>query len=123
MIPSAAGSKADMLFLTNMGGESHLTTEQSKNTISVPMIDWFEALGTEEIDILKIDIEGGEYALLFDPRFAHIKFKALAMEWHNTPEYPNGYQWCVSRLKELNYVTVGEKGIDAHCGMLFAFPQ
>ncbi len=123
VIPCGASNVAGQLFLTDMGGDSSITTEESENTISVPMIDLFEAVGTEEIDILKIDIEGGEYALLSDPRFADLKCKVITMEWHNTREYPDGYQWCVSRLEELNYLTVGEKGIDAHCGMLFAFPQ
>jgi hypothetical protein len=89
----------------------------------VSMIDWFETVGTEEIDILKIDIEGGEYSILSDRRFADIKCKIIAMEWHNTPEYPDGQKWCVNRLEELNYTTLSDSEDSRHCGMLFAYSK
>lgn len=119
VIPSAAGIKSGSLFLTNMGGESKLTTEQSKHTISVSIVDWFEAIRTEEIDILKIDIEGGEYALLGDSRFADLKIKVLVMEWHNTSDFPNGQEWCINKLKGLNYNVIPKENFGDY-GIIWA---
>jgi len=123
VVPKAAGAKASSIFLTDMGGDSQLRNEGDESTISVSMVDWFESVRGKEIDILKIDIEGGEYTLLSDQRFSEIKFRILLMEWHNTSDYPDGYTWCINRFKELNYSTIGEKGIDSHCGIIFAFPN
>jgi FkbM family methyltransferase len=120
VIASAAGSKVGSLFLTDMGAESKLTNEQSENTISVPVIDWFETVRTQDIDILKIDIEGGEYSLLSDPRFADLKCKAMVIEWHNTSMYPDGQKWCIDKLKHLNYKVIPT--IDfGDCGIIWAF--
>ena len=33
-------------------------------------------------DLIKIDIEGSEWPILADPRFAELPVKALALEWH-----------------------------------------
>ena len=56
-----------------------------------------------QIDILKIDIEGGEYELLGDPRFASLDVKAIVLEWHACSEILDGEKWCRDRLKELGY--------------------
>jgi FkbM family methyltransferase len=121
VIPSAAGNELGSLFLTDMGGESQITTERNEKNISVSIVDWFEPIGTQEIDILKIDIEGGEYALLSDPRVKEVNFKTLIMEWHDTDSYPDGYGWCMNRLKELKYTVIGDKCPSDHCGILYAF--
>jgi FkbM family methyltransferase len=47
----------------------------------VEMADLF-GLGHDDVDLLKIDIEGGEWALLGDERFASYPARALVMEWH-----------------------------------------
>jgi hypothetical protein len=49
-------------------------------TITVPARDVFGYL--EDVDILKIDIEGGEWALLDDPRFADVSPELLFLEYH-----------------------------------------
>jgi hypothetical protein len=47
---------------------------------TVPVRDVFPYM--QECDLLKIDIEGGEWGLLADPRFASTSAKALVMEVH-----------------------------------------
>lgn len=42
-----------------------------------------ESLGHQQIDLLKIDIEGGEYDVLQDIRAAGIPIKQLAIEFHH----------------------------------------
>jgi hypothetical protein len=78
------------------------------STLRVPLVDFFETVGTEPIDLLKMDIEGGEYALLSDPRFARLPIRALVMEWHRTRERPDGKAWCERALADMGYeVTPG----------------
>lgn len=56
----------------------------------LPMKDVFPYLA--QVDLLKIDIEGGEWDLLADPRFADVPARALVLEFHSFfgPEDPAG---------------------------------
>ena len=73
-------------------------------TLEVKMVDWFGHLDrSRPIDLLKMDIEGGEYELLSDPRFADLAAGAIVMEWHTVPGTEYRAQWCVERLGSLNY--------------------
>jgi FkbM family methyltransferase len=53
-------------------------------TLTVPMVDVFPYL--EGVDLLKIDIEGGEWALLADPRFAAARVAVLEYHPPGCPE-------------------------------------
>jgi hypothetical protein len=48
--------------------------------IAVQAVDAFPYM--QRADFVKIDIEGGEWALLADPRFADLPAKALVVEYH-----------------------------------------
>ena len=67
------------------------------------MEDAFVALREEPIHLLKIDIEGGEHALLEDVRFATLPVRVLVMEWHNTEEHPDGQAHVRERLASCGY--------------------
>jgi FkbM family methyltransferase len=104
VVAAAAGSKEGRLYLTDAGSSSAITGHPSAFQVSV--IDIFRVREmTGAIDILKIDIEGGEYELLSDPRFAGLDVRALVVEWHTTAEHPDGREWCVQRLQSLGYQT------------------
>jgi FkbM family methyltransferase len=47
---------------------------------SVPAVDVFRHLG--DIDLLKLDIQGGEWAIVRDPRFPRVPATAIALEYH-----------------------------------------
>ena len=49
--------------------------------ISVPLVDLFTAI-TDRVALLKIDIEGAEWAILQDPRLARLQADAIVLEWH-----------------------------------------
>jgi FkbM family methyltransferase len=49
------------------------------DTIEVPVVDLFTQ---PPADLLKIDIEGAEWALLGDPRLASYPARAIVLEWH-----------------------------------------
>lgn len=47
---------------------------------TVPVVDALERL--RDADVLKIDVEGGEWALLADPRFAELPARVVVLEYH-----------------------------------------
>jgi FkbM family methyltransferase len=49
-------------------------------TIKVPMVDVMDQVGAA--DLVKIDIEGGEWEILADPRFAERPPRAIVLEYH-----------------------------------------
>jgi FkbM family methyltransferase len=49
--------------------------------ISVPVVDLFSAV-EGHVALLKVDIEGAEWAILQDPRLAHLDADAIVLEWH-----------------------------------------
>jgi FkbM family methyltransferase len=87
--------------------------------LEVKVVDFFELVGEGPLDLLKMDIEGGEYPLLSDPRFAALRARAIALEWHVTPTHPDGKRWCEQRLRELGYAVQEGKGGTRTNGMLF----
>lgn len=62
--------------------------EPAADVIEVGVVDVFPLLA--DADFVKIDIEGGEWPILRDPRLAHIPARAIALEYHRRPEMPTG---------------------------------
>jgi len=102
---AAAGTYDGTTFLTDEGENSKLapTADASARTVNVAIVDFFEVVGASSIDILKIDIEGGEYAILNDPRFAGIRARLIVLEYHGRFAEMSGEIWCQNRLTELGY--------------------
>lgn len=59
---------------------SHVAHEPGDVAIEVPAVDAFSFL--RDADFAKIDIEGGEWELLADPRMADYGPRSLVMEYH-----------------------------------------
>lgn len=101
---AAAGTAPGTLRLCDRGSASSLLyARPNEAVIDVAVVDLFEAIGSLDIDILKIDIEGGEYALLEDPRFAALKVRHLVLEWHQRSTTTDDRAWSLARLAELGY--------------------
>jgi len=49
-------------------------------TTEVPVVDVFDYLKT--VDVLKMDIEGGEWDILLDPRWPSVSARVVLMEYH-----------------------------------------
>jgi FkbM family methyltransferase len=77
-------------------------------TMTVPVVDVFPHLAG--VDVLKIDIEGGEWTLLGDQRFADARPPAVLLEWHSydCPE-DNPRRAAATRLEALGYTIRHEK--------------
>jgi FkbM family methyltransferase len=96
---SASGAKAtlieaaasthdgEMEFLSGLGGGSR-EVAAGLGTVTVPAVDVFPVLASA--DFVKIDIEGGEWSILTDPRMADLSDLVLVMEYHraNAPRLP-----------------------------------
>lgn len=101
--PYAAGCSKQRLFLTDNETESKLVTEPVGRVLEVQVVDWFAFAAGQKIDLLKMDIEGGEYPILFDPRFEHLKVSHIVLEWHATSERPHADREIMDRLVSLGY--------------------
>lgn len=68
-------------FVTGLHGDSHeATLNDGSPTAVLPAVDVFPYLG--DADLVKMDIEGGEWALLADERLAEIRPKTIVLEYH-----------------------------------------
>lgn len=99
-------------------GGSGSTVQESGEGLSIRIVDIFPRLSGRRIDLLKLDCEGAEYAVLGDDRFAGLDVRAIVMEWHARPG-GLGRSWCVERLRSLGYA-VEELDDGAENGMLWA---
>jgi FkbM family methyltransferase len=63
---------------------SHVIEDSSARTVAA--VDFFEHAA--EADLVKIDIEGSEWAILSDPRMAELPAQAVVLEYH--PEHCPG---------------------------------
>jgi FkbM family methyltransferase len=80
-IVEAAASTKDGTVPFQAGGVSlSRIDEHGGETMRVPAVDVFPQL--ERADLIKIDIEGGEWPILCDPRFHSLKPAALVLEFH-----------------------------------------
>jgi FkbM family methyltransferase len=113
----AAGVGDGTAKLTDDGTAS---TVSSTGTVEVRTIDIFSKLQRKRIDLLKMDIEGGEYALLGDERFGLLDVYNLVMEWHATSPEHRGRQWCIERLRSFGYEVRDATPAQATMGLLWA---
>lgn len=120
VLPVAVGTRNQRMYLEDAGSSSTVTDRQSLYQVQVA--DLFQIL-TGAIDILKIDIEGGEYELLDDPRFHELNVRVLVVEWHKTPDRSDGRMWCIERLHNLGYRTqIGLETLPA-AGLIWGFRE
>ena len=121
LVPKAAGVAQGALYLTDDEYSSTLVNTPTEQTITVDVADWIAEIGNDLIDLLKIDVEGSEYALLSDPRFGQLNLQVCVLEWHNTEEFPNGRDWCEKRLAELGYQCCEGVSGSPNNGLLWAW--
>lgn len=80
-------------FTTGLEADAHIA-DAGEQSVEVPMVDFF---GLDlAADLIKIDIEGGEWPILADARFSSLEIPVLVMEWHarDCPdEQPRSFIW------------------------------
>ena len=82
LVEAGAGpADGTMEFRAGLGGGSReVVAADEGGVVVVPVVDVFPHLTT--CDFVKIDIEGGEWAILADPRLADLHDLTLVMEYH-----------------------------------------
>lgn len=75
----ASTSNGRVRFVTGRYSLSHLAETDDDDAELVPSIDVFPYLG--RADLVKMDIEGGEWAILADPRLGELR-SILVLEYH-----------------------------------------
>jgi FkbM family methyltransferase len=106
ILPVAVGVAESETLLSDDGVTSHLGAAVG---IPVVVVDFFETVRTRgKIDLLKIDIEGAEYEIFMDRRFADIDVDLIVFEWHATGTHPEARHDIFARLRGLGWqVTPG----------------
>jgi FkbM family methyltransferase len=110
--PFAAGCYAD----------SHLAGSPSERTITVATVDMFRL--DHAVDLLKMDIEGGEWPILLEPRLSDLQARFVLLEWHgrSSPE-PHAHAAVLRLLRGAGYEQIVDAGRDheADVGVLWAW--
>jgi FkbM family methyltransferase len=79
LVEACAGPRdGTVTFLPGRETESRIVDAPAPGTVTLPIEDVLPAFASA--DLVKIDIEGGEWALLADPRFAAAR--AVVLEYH-----------------------------------------
>ncbi len=118
---AAACTATGDALLTDAENRSSVVRSAGAATLRVAALDFFEAVGPEPIDLLKIDVEGGEYPLLSDPRMSRLRPSVVVVEWHKTEDHDDGEDWCSRRLVELGYTVHRGLWSGAENGLLWGY--
>lgn len=108
-------------FLANQESESALTETPGADAMPIKIRDFFTEVGSRRIDLLKMDIEGGEYPILDDKRFETLDVQTIVLEWHNTVDHPDGRAWCSGRLTSLGFRVAPGQLDYGRAGVLWAW--
>jgi FkbM family methyltransferase len=112
---AAATRNGRVSFAAGRYAESRIDPQGSE----VAAVDAFEVL--EDCDLAKIDIEGGEWALLADPRFAHLHC-AIILEWHpHDSPAPDSEAAARDALESAGFVVSRVAGAPPGVGMLWSW--
>lgn len=122
LVAAAAGCSPGELLLSDAGSSSStvIPNDGRHAILRVPCLDLFQQAERLNVDLLKIDIEGGEYAILADRRFAQLHVPVVVLEWHACPDVPEPERWCLNRLAALGYSARAVESAGTH-GLIWAF--
>jgi FkbM family methyltransferase len=97
-------------------------TEGGGAAIEVPTVDIF---GLDHgVDLLKVDIEGGEWPILREPRLAGLRARAVVLEWHGREsQEPDAHETVHRLLRAAGYTRIEDAGrdLEADVGVLWAW--
>jgi FkbM family methyltransferase len=110
---AAAGVRPGSAFITDDSARSRVVSEYDtvpgngrKQLLPIDIVDFFETVKARNIDFLKLDCEGGEYDLIFDPRFEDLGARFLVLEWHLTDQHPNADAEIIKRLRDCGWEVI-----------------
>jgi FkbM family methyltransferase len=108
---AAAASDGSMPFIAGQFAGSRRADHEAASHDRVPTVDVFRYLADAEI--VKIDIEGGEWEILDDPRFKTCPASVIALEYHarHCP-HPHPRDAAIAALRRSNYEWIEAKRDD-----------
>jgi FkbM family methyltransferase len=119
---AAAATPGTMRFISGDFTRSH-AAQAGEDAIEVAAEDVLPRI--RDADLVKIDIEGGEWALLRDPRFAETEARAVVLEYH--PENCPGSDPQVEAERALRgagfEVVPGPTKLESGTGVLWGWRQ
>jgi FkbM family methyltransferase len=81
LVAAAAGtSDGEVRFASGHATNSRLARDDDYDALTVPQHDVIAR--ARDVDFLKVDIEGAEWALVHDPRFSELSAAIVAFEYH-----------------------------------------
>jgi FkbM family methyltransferase len=91
-------------------------------TITVGTVDLFEQ--DHDVDLMKMDIEGGEWSILTDPRLGELAADVVVLEWHarGCPE-PDAHATAARLLRAAGYDRLEEVESGQDNGLLWAWRE
>jgi FkbM family methyltransferase len=108
-------------FVAGLGERSHLAAAGDQAVATVEAVDLFGWL--DDVDLLKVDIEGGEWTILADARFLTIPARAIVAEYHShlCPNLDPGHA-ATDRLVEAGYevMPAANASLSSEVGTLWA---
>lgn len=130
---AVANADGEMPFVSGLLAESQLSgigdpqarapdaaSLETGATILVPTVDLFAQ--DHDVELLKIDIEGGEWSILTDPRLGDLEARAVVLEWHAmgcAEDDPRAA--ALQRLAAAGYEHVQETENLGHTGLVWAW--
>jgi FkbM family methyltransferase len=104
----------------NFAGGNHCFSRAAEVGEPLTKIDVFPMFA--DVDLLKMDIEGGEWPILTDPRMRSLKADAMVLEWHDRgcPE-PDAHSAAARLLREAGYGRIEEVEVATHNGVIWAW--
>jgi len=105
LIRACAGTRPGSVTLeAGRFADSRIVETSEGNVIEVPQVDVFDLV--HDVDLLKMDIEGSEWAILADDRFRHLDARVTILEWHDYrgPRAPR--EVAIRSLVEAGYVVM-----------------
>jgi FkbM family methyltransferase len=132
---AVSNQAAEMRFEAGLFADSHLAFEAGALTgrrtavagddgaITVHAVDVFAQ--DHDVDLMKMDIEGGEWAILTDCRLADLKADVVVMEWHlgGCPAPENPPACAISLLRAAGYSGFAEVVDGGEAGTLWAWRE
>lgn len=132
---AVANCAGEMPFLAGLFAESQLASVADpatrppswaplpdSETVMVRTVDLFEE--DRHVDLIKMDIEGGEWAILTDPRLPGLDADAIVVEWHKAgcPE-PDPRAAASRLLRGAGYAHQHETQESSHSGVVWGWRQ
>lgn len=138
---AVANRPGEMTFVADLFAESHLATDVQANehgrshpseiesecnaggeghAITVRTVDLFDE--DHNVDLLKMDIEGGEWSILTDPRAPSLEADVLVLEWHarGCPE-ADAHEAATRLVREAGYSHIEDVEVGTYNGVLWAW--